>query len=249
MAEPTPAQTAPKDANKEMNKSAKAIGTSDSTLRFLPIGEIHDDTVIMKDGSLRVIIDVTSINFSLKSEQEQDAMIMSYQNFLNSLEFPIQIYIRSKKLELDDYIAELKVISMNQQNQLLKNQTQEYITFISKLVEFADIMEKKFYVIVPYDPGKPTIAKGMWQIFMDSINPDDSLLKYKSRLRYFADNKKKLVQRTSVIQSGLENCGLATKVLDTKELIQLYYSIYNPITALSQKLRDPNTNITKMKPL
>lgn len=249
MAEPIPAQTASKDANKEMNKSAKAIGTSDSTLRFLPIGEIHDDTVIMKDGSLRAIIDVTSINFSLKSEQEQDAMILSYQNFLNSLEFPIQIYIRSKKLELDDYIAELKVISMNQQNQLLKNQTQEYITFISKLVEFADIMEKKFYVIVPYDPGKPTIAKGMWQIFMDSINPDDSLLKYKSRLRYFADNKKKLVQRTSVIQSGLENCGLATKVLDTKELIQLYYSIYNPITALSQKLRDPNTNMTKMKPL
>lgn len=235
------------DTSKEMNKSATSMGTSDSTLRFLPIGEIHDDTVILKDGSLRAIVEVTSINFSLKSEQEQDAIILSYQNFLNSLEFPIQIYIRSKKLELDDYITSLKGISMNQENQLLKNQTQEYIAFISKLVEFADIMEKKFYCIVPYSPNAATVTKGAWQTFLDAINPDDSVLKYKSRLKNFVDNKKKLVQRSSVIQSGLENCGLQTRVLSTKELIQLYYSIYNPTTALSQKLRDPNTNMSILK--
>jgi len=235
-----------KDATKEMKKKNNA-DYSDSTIRYLPIGEIHDDTVIMKDGSLRAIIEVTSINFSLKSEDEQNSIIMSYQGFLNSLEHPIQIYIRSKKLDLEDYIADLRNIAQNQENLLLKNQTQEYISFISKLIEYADIMEKRFYVVVPYDAAGVGVRKSMIQLFMDAINPDDSLLRYKSRLKAFKEQKKKLTQRATVIQGGLENCGLQTKVLNSKELIELYYSIYNPLTSLAQKLREPNTGDTKVK--
>lgn len=218
-----------------------------STLRYLQIAEIHDDTVILKDGTLRAIIEVTSINFSLKSEEEQNSIIFSYQHFLNSLEFPVQIYIRSKKLDLDDYISQLGETAAKQTNPLLKNQTLEYIQFVSKLIEFADIMEKKFYVIVPYENAKDSVKKNMFQLFMDSINPDDSILKYKSRLREFGDLKKNLSQRVSVIQGSLENCGLQTKVLDTKELIQLFYSIYNPLTSMNQKLKDSNLNDTKLK--
>ncbi len=218
-----------------------------STLRYLPIAEIHDDTVVLKDGTLRSIIEVTSINFSLKSEEEQNSIIYSYQHFLNSLEFPIQIYIRSKKLDLDDYVAQLETTASKQANPLLKNQTLEYIQFVSKLVEFADIMEKKFYVIVPYENAKDSVKKNMFQLFMDSINPDDSVFKYKSRLKEFADLKKHLGQRASVIQTGLENCGLQTKVLNTKELIELFYSIYNPLTSMNQKLKDTNENDTKLK--
>ncbi|PIV90546.1 hypothetical protein COW46_01855 [Candidatus Gracilibacteria bacterium CG17_big_fil_post_rev_8_21_14_2_50_48_13] len=218
---------------------------SNSTLRFLPIAEIHDDTVVLKDGTVRGVMEVTSVNFSLKSEAEQNSIIYSYQQFLNALEFPIQIYIRSKKLDLDDYIAKLSEVADQQPNPLLKNQTLEYIQFVSKLIEYADIMEKKFYVIIPYDLTESSTKKGLFRLFLDTINPDDSIAKYKERVRRFSTMKKGLQQRMNIAQAKLESCGLQTRILSTKELISLYYSVYNPITSMSQKLKEANVNQTK----
>lgn len=240
---PEAIQAAPSPTKEKVAKASK--DSASSTLRFLPITEIHDDTVMMKDGTVRAIVEVTSVNFSLKSEEEQNSIIFSYQQFLNSLEFPIQIYIRSKKLDLDDYIANLSQTAEEQANPLLKNQTLEYIQFVSKLIEYADIMEKKFYVIVPYDFLGTASKRGMFRLFLDSINPDDSIVKYKNRLKQFSALKKGLQQRVTVVQSKLESCGLQTRLLNTKELIQLYYSIYNPLTSMSQKLKETNVNTTK----
>lgn len=212
-----------------------------STLRFLPFSEIHDDTIVMKDGSVRSVLEVGSVNFSLKSEQEQNAIIFSYQNFLNSLEFPVQILVRSKKLDLEEYIENLKKTANNQQNPLLKKQTQDYMEFIVKLIEYADIMEKKFFIVIPYHSLLGSQQKNMLQLFLSSIHPDDNIAKWKNRQKDFQNAKKGLLQRQSIIQSGLESCGLSTKALDTKDLIQLFYNVYNPLTSLDQKVKDLDT--------
>src|SRR3990167_8041994 len=122
-----------------------------STQAFLDIAEIKENIVIMKDGSFRAIVVVSSTNFSLKSVEEQNALIAAYQNFLNSLEFPVQIVMQSRKLDIHAYLDKLRSTMQQQTNELLRLQTQEYIEYISKLIEFASIMNKTFYVIIPLD--------------------------------------------------------------------------------------------------
>src|SRR3989344_5732169 len=123
-----------------------------STQQYLDIAEIKEDTVVLNDGTLRAVLLVSSINFSLKSEDEQNAIISSYISFLNFLEFPLQIVIQSRKLDIDSYLLRLKKIEKEQTNELLRMQTTEYRQYISELVEIGDIMTKRFYVVVPYDP-------------------------------------------------------------------------------------------------
>ncbi len=205
-----------------------------STQLYLKVSEIRDDVAVLKNGGLRSILKSSSINLNLKSEEEQNAVIYSYQNFLNSLEFPIQIVIRSKKLDLDTYIEKLKKIGVKQTNPLLQKQTFEYIEYISRLLEYADIMEKEFYVIIPQDPfGKE--KKSLIRSFMENIFPQDSVAKIKARHKQFAELKKRLTQRTNTVRAGLENCNLRVKELDTQELIELFYETYNPQTSRAQK--------------
>src|SRR3989344_1612347 len=120
-----------------------------STQRYLDIAEIKEGTIIMRDGSLRAVVVVSSINFSLKSGDEQNALISAYQNFLNALEFPIEILMQSRKLDIHAYLDKLRSTMQQQTNELLRLQTQEYIEYASKLIEFASIMTKTFYVVVP----------------------------------------------------------------------------------------------------
>lgn len=205
-----------------------------STQMHLKIAEIHDDTVVLKSGGLRTILKTSSVNLNLKSEEEQNAVIYSYQNFLNTLEFPIQIVIRSKKLDLENYIEKLKKIGVKQQNPLLQKQTFEYIEYISRLVEYADIMEKQFYVVIPHDPlGQE--KKGFLASFLENIFPQDSVTKINARKRQFDELKKRLTQRVNVVKAGLEACGLRVQELGTQELIELFYETYNPLTSRSQK--------------
>lgn len=221
---------------KESVKQAKKI-TGSSTQLHLPIAEIRDDTVILKNGGLRVIIETSSINFNLKSENEQDAIIYSYQSFLNSLEFPIQIVVHSRKLEIDNYLQSLKNLGEKQTNYLLKNQTFEYVEYVGRLVEYADIMEKKFFVIVPYNPfrsEKLNIFGKFWQ----RIHPKDTVSEIQKRHSEFEELKKRLSQRVNTVTAGLENCGLHTEMLKTQELIELFYHIFNPVTARNQKLKN-----------
>src|SRR3989344_9525632 len=139
---------------KEMQSSAMsgALPTA-STQAYLDVAEIKEGTIVMRDGSLRAVLVVSSINFSLKNVDEQNALISSYQNFLNGLEFPIQILMHSRRLDIHGYLDKLRSVMQQQTNELLRLQTQEYIEYVGKLIEFASIMNKTFYVIIPLIAG------------------------------------------------------------------------------------------------
>jgi len=222
--------------------------TTTSTQVHLRIGEIRDNVLVLKNGGMRAILKTTSINFNLKSEQEQNAIIKGYQNFLNSLEFPIQILIRSKKLDIDDYIEQVKSLGEKQTNKLLQDQTFEYAQYIKRLVEYADIMEKNFYVIVPFDPLRshgPGIISG----FLKRLSPKDTYGDIKKRHAEFNDLKKNLSQRINIVKSGLEQCGLKVKELNTQEIIEVLYESYNPKISRSSKLKNlKETDINSQTP-
>jgi len=212
----------------------KKGGKTASTQRFLPFGEIHDNTLVLKNGGVRAIIKSSAVNFHLKSEDEQTALIYSYQNFLNSLDFPIQIVIRSKKLDIDNYLDKMQVKAEAQDNPLLRKQTFEYIEYIKKLVEYADIMEKNFFVVVPHDPLRAQ-APSTFKRFLWSTHPDDTLGDVRLRHREFQKLRKVLSQRVSIVKTGLEQCGLRVNELDTHQIVELFYQIYNPSSARNQK--------------
>lgn len=227
----------PSQNSESTRQGAAKKNPASSTQTYLRIAEIRDDTVVLKNGGLRSILRVSSINFNLKSEEEQNSIVYSYQGFLNTLEFPIQIVVRSKKLDIDNYLDKLKKIGEKQTNPLLQTQTYEYVEYIAKLVEYADIMEKDFLVVVPVDPlrnQKITIV----QKFFQSMNAKDSYEAIKRRHDEFEQLKKTLVQRTSSVKVGLENCGLKAEQLTTKDLIELFYNIYNPTVARYEKAKE-----------
>lgn len=208
-----------------------------ATQLHLRIAEIRDNTVVLKTGGLRSVLKVSSINFNLKSEAEQNAIIYSYQSFLNTLEFPIQIVIRSRKLDLDLYLEKLHNLAEKQTNALLQKQTLEYAEYIRRLIEYADIMEKEFYVVVPMDPARAS-SQNFVEKFWSRMHPADTLGSIMKRHQEFENLKKNLSQRLAVISSGLENCGLKVAPLGTSELISLFYQIYNPLTARNEKADD-----------
>ncbi|MFA5947686.1 MAG: hypothetical protein WC806_01815 [Candidatus Gracilibacteria bacterium] len=217
-----------------------------STQTHLRIGEIRDDVLVLKNGGMRAILKTSSINFNLKSEQEQNSIIYGYQGFLNSLEFPIQILVRSQKLDIDNYIAQVKEIAEKQTNPLLQEQTFEYAEYIRKLIDYADIMSKEFYVIVPYDPGRTQGPDSLnfLQSFFQRLSPKDTLGDVKRRFEEFSNLKKSLMQRVNIAKSGLENCGLKVEQLKTVDIIKLFYNALNPISSRSVKMNDlEKTNI------
>ena len=220
--------------NKVKNKKSSS---AQSTQLYLDIAEIRDNTVILKNGGLRAVLQTSSINFNLKSEEEQNSIIYGYQNFLNSLDFPIQIVIQSRKLDVDKYIENIKEKSESQQNQLLKDQTLEYCSYIQKLVEYADIMEKKFYVIVPYDPYRIR-NENMFKKFLNHLSSGDSIESIRRRHREFEEMHKNLIERVNAVTVGLENCNLRVAQLSTANLIELFYQIYNPFTSRNEKITD-----------
>ncbi len=231
MAEKTP----PPQSTVRQKKGAPAA----STQLFLNIGEIKDNVVVLKNGGLRAILQTSSVNFNLKSEDEQNSIIYAYQSFLNSLDFPIQIVIQSRKLDIDKYIENVKEAASKHENPLLKQQTLEYAEYIQKLVEYADIMEKDFYVVVPYDPYRAQKLNPL-ERFMQSISSADSLDNIKRRHREFDDLNKHLGERVNSVKTGLEACNLRVAQLTTPQLIELFYKIYNPETARNQKIEDLN---------
>jgi hypothetical protein len=214
-----------------------------STQNTLQIAEIRDGIVIMSDGSFRSVVMVKSINFDLMSPQEQEAVEYSYQGFLNSLYFPIQIFIRSQKVDLQPYIQKLDKIRTEHENMLLALLMDDYIAYIDQLAQQTNIMDKKFYVVVPYFPVITTqkaltqsknFFSGISQLFNTRedhvvINEGD-LEKAKAELR----------NRVQAVLGGLQQCGIQGLPLDTQELIELYYDTYNPDTATRQQLKNFN---------
>lgn len=224
----------------------KKTGKQASTQLYLPFAEIRDNTVVLKNGGVRAIIQCSSVNFNLKSEAEQNAIVYAYQNFLNTLEFPIQINIKSHKLDIAKYLDHMRGLAENQLNPLLRKQTYEYVEYVKKLVEYADIMEKRFYIVVPYDPvgAAPT---NIFTKFMASMSPKDSIAKMRERHKRFHELKKLLSHRVNLVSTGLQQCGLRVNQLNTQEIIDLLYSTYNPITSMNERVSnidDINTAIS-----
>ena len=207
-----------------------------STQQYLDIAEIRENTVVMRDGSLRSVLLVSSINFALKSEDEQNAIIASYVSFLNNIDYSIQIVIQSRELNIDNYLEMLKRKEKEQTNELLKIQTGEYIQYIKELIAMSKIMNKRFYIIIPYNPASDR-QKSFVSRFFDIFRPA-SLIKMKEEK--FQQRRLDLTRRVDNIMAGLNSIGLNVVELDTQSLIELYYSTYNPATAANQQLVDIN---------
>ena len=218
-----------KSTVKQRKKPKKA-----NTQRYVPISEIRNDTVILKNGGLRAILSIEPLNFNLKSETEQEGIIAGYQSFINTLSFPVQVVIRSTKVNIAPYIEQIREQARDQQNELLRDQTVSYALFIERLVDVADIMQKRFYLVVPQD-DRPAKQSTLSQ-FLDWMNIDDSAAKISQRNRRFHQRSILLRDRMNLVESGLHNVGLISRRLTTRELIELYYEMYNPRTSQQQKL-------------
>lgn len=218
-------------ANK--NKLVKNRITT-TTQRYIDIAEIKEDTVVMRDGTLRAVILVSSINFALKSEEEQNAIIAAYVSFLNNISFSLQIVIQSRELNIDNYINMLKQKEKEQMNELLKIQTGEYIQYINELIAMSRIMNKRFYIVVPYDPISDK-QKNFFTRFFDILKPA-TLIKMKEAK--FLRRREELTHRVDNVVGGLGSIGLNAVQLDTQSLVELYYNSYNPVTSERQKLVD-----------
>jgi hypothetical protein len=217
-------------------------GQLSSTQRFLPLAEVRNDTVLLKNGGLRAILQIEALNFNLKSETEQQGIIAGYESFVNTLNFPLEIVIRSAKMNIDPYLVQLREIGGKQTNELLKKQTISYAEFVEKLIDVADIMQKRFFVVVPFDQSMR--KKTMVEKFFGWLSPDDSVSKASQRQRDFLAGSKNLKERVNLVETGLQNVGLQSKRLSTHELIELFYQIYNPKTSEEQKL--PKEDETKV---
>ena len=206
------------------------------TQRYLDIAEIREGTVVLKDGTLRAVIMVASINFALKSQEEQQATVQAYMQFLNGLDYPIQVVIQSRKMNVEAYMDALKKREAEIDNDLLKAQIRDYKSFVNELVDLGEIMQKRFYVVVPYDPVTDK-KRNFWSKLSDAIMPATIV---KLNEKKFKTRRHDLMQRVSIIQGGLMSMGLKSQALDTQSLIELYYVVYNPDIYDAQRLVNLN---------
>lgn len=206
-----------------------------SAQKYLDISEIREDIVLMKDGTLRAVLAVSSINFALKSMDEQNAIVQAYMQFLNGIDFPIQVIIQSRKMNIDNYMRQLDQNEKDQTNDLLKRQIRDYRDFVKQLVKMGDIMQKRFYVVVPFNPiaeaqaGQRTFSQRLGDIFSPRVGiklSEERFQKYKFELGL----------RVNQIASGLSSMSLNAVQLDTQSLIELYYTVYNPELFEHQRL-------------
>lgn len=213
-----------------------------STQNSLKFSELRDDMVIMGDGTFRAVVAAQSINFDLMSSREREGVEMSYQDFLNALTFPIQIYIKSERVDIGPYLSKLSQVRMRQDNMLLGVLMDDYINFINALSREANIMDKSFFVVIPYQIGEDkqklgdsSSTKG---VFAKIFASDDNHMRIKIPADQYTKAKDEINNRINSVVSGLTQCGVKSVRLKTKELGELYYNIYNPDTALREPIGD-----------
>ncbi len=197
--------------------------TSRSTQDFVPIAEVRDGIVILKDGSLRAILLASSINFALKSEDEQTAFIVQFQNFLNSLDFTVQILVQSRMLDIRPYVATLETAYKQQLDDLMRVQIREYIEFVKSFTEAANIMTKNFFVVVPYAAPALVSSKNPISFLPFGKKPAEGVTDTS-----FEESVSQLEQRLGIVQQGLIRTGVRTVQLGTEEAIELLYKMFNP---------------------
>lgn len=213
-----------------------------STQNALQISEIRDGLVIMNDGTFRAVVMCKSINFDLMSPQEREAVEFSYQGFLNSLYFPIQIFIRSQKVDIRPYLEKLNKIKSEQDNMLLGLLMEDYVSFLSYVSQQTNIMDKKIYIAIQFPDPNENLKSSVKQStgFFSGLG---TLLKPKT-LHVVIDEallenaKTEMRNRVQAVMQGLQQCGIQSLPLDTQELIELYYDAYNPDTATRQQMKN-----------
>ena len=203
-----------------------------STQNYLNIGEIRENTIVMDDNTVTSVLLVSSINFALKNEDEQNAIIGGYVNFLNNISYPLQILVQSRELNIDAYLNDLREKERLQTNELLKQQTAEYVDFVTQLIALGKIMSKRFYVVVSYNPLSDE-KKGFMARVSDLFNPIRAIA---MKEKHFKDLRNELDRRVDNVISGLESMGLNVVELDTQSLIELYYNVYNPEESKNEQL-------------
>ena len=196
-----------------------------ATQNFVPIKEVRDGVILLKDGGLRAIVLANSVNLSLKSDDEQKATILQFQSFLNTLDFPVQISIQSRKLDIRPYLLLLENRLKVQNEPLLKLQTKEYIEFIRNFTESVSIMTKSFFVVVPYTHKamRPS-SNVLTNLFRKKSKKEARIEKQED----FEEKRSQLEERVSVIQQGLSRTGIKSAQLDTEEIVEVFYKIFNP---------------------
>lgn len=196
--------------------------TDASSQQFVPIQDIRDGIVVLKNGQLCSILLASSINFALKSADEQRAILLQFQSFLNTLDFSLQIYIQSRRLDIRPYLAILKEREALQDNDLMRIQLREYMEFINTFTHEVDIMTKNFFVVVPYASAAADL-KGLGALLHPGKQKNDEATENR-----FAEERMQLEQRIAVVEQGLARIGIRTVPLGNEELIELYYHIFNP---------------------
>tara|TARA_B100002051_G_scaffold276694_1_gene326968 strand:+ start:12168 stop:12809 length:642 start_codon:yes stop_codon:yes gene_type:complete len=198
-------------------------GTKAATQDFVSVRDIKGNVVIQKDGQMLMILLASSINFALKSVEEQQAVLAQFQSFLNTLDFSLQIYVQSRRLDIEPYLQVLSGLDTKQDNELMRVQLREYIEFIRTFTKNIDVMNKNFFVVVPYSPSKLNVAKGITNLF----SPSSRSASLPSDMK-FEESRIQLEQRVGVVSEGLARVGVRTIALDKDDLVELFYHIYNP---------------------
>jgi len=205
-----------------MAKKISAKATQD----FVPIKEVRDGIIVLKDGSMRAVLMTSSINFALKSGDEQQAILLQFQSFLNSLEFSIQIFIQSRDLDIRPYVALLEERYKEQSTELMRIQTREYIGFIKSFTEDTNIMTKHFFIVVPYTPS--VMERGKGGKSFPGLGKKSSKQSIEEKSASFEENRSQIEQRIAVIEQGLARTGVRVVNLGTEEIIELFYRLFNP---------------------
>jgi len=246
--QPAPQQNFPGSNNPEQAKKL-APRNPNSTQNSLQLSEVRDNMVIMIDGSFRAVIACKSINFDLMSDREREGVEYSYQNFLNSLNFPVQILVRSQRVDIGPYIDKLLDVRRNQDNMLLGVLMDDYIGFIDALSQEANIMEKTFYIVVPYFPlGDSANLLDQGKGFFGKIfsRPKNTVTRIDTAT--YQKARDEIKNRVDAVMAGMFQIGVQCLQLETKALGELYYNFYNPDTAVRQPLGDfENTTSTYVK--
>lgn len=200
---------------------------SNPTKNLVEVADIRENILILKNGSLRAVMEVTAINFELRSEEEQNAILQNFQNFLNAIDFPVQIVINSRKFNIDDYLKTIEAATQPLTNELLKLQAAEYVKFVRELSELAHIMSKKFFIVIPFYVAAISSGKGVMSS-LGSIFKSSKGGAAKMSDEQFLSAKNQILQRAELVFDGLVGMGMRTRLLNPDELLNLFYQTYNP---------------------
>lgn len=192
-----------------------------ATQDFVAIKDIKDGVVLLKGGQMCSVLLVSSINFALKSTDEQQAILHSFQAMLNTLDFSIQIYIQSRRLNIEPYLATLSGLEGSQDNDLMRIQLKEYMEFIRTFTNEVKVMSKSFFVVIPYTPTPINLTKGLTSLF----KPGQKTIPQEMM---FGEHRIQLEQRVAIVEKGLSRLGVRTIQLSNEDLVEFYYHIYNP---------------------